>query len=389
MMNRVFLVVLDSFGIGDAPDAAQFGDAGTNTLKSIAGSRELSCPVLRRLGLFNIDGVDCGEPYDAPAGHYGRLREQSMGKDTIIGHWELAGLVSRKPMPTFPEGFPDSFVRAFEERVSRRCICNRPYSGTQVLTDYGQEHLNTGALILYTSADSVCQIAANEAVVPVRQLYEYCETAREMLTGDLAVGRVIARPFVGASPKEFTRTSNRHDFALSPFGDTMLDLLKNSAKDVIGVGKIYDIFNGRGITETYRTTGNADGMERMKELAAKDFSGLCFVNLVDFDMLYGHRRDVDGYARAITAFDQFLPDFMERMKDDDLLVITADHGCDPAYEKTTDHTRECVPLLLYNKKLKGKNLGTIDGFTFVADTVCRALEIESAFSALGGAKLNG
>lgn len=376
-MNRVFLVVLDSFGIGNAPDAAQFGDEGTNTLRSIAGSREFSCPNLRSLGLFNIDGVDCGDPHEAPAGSYGRLRERSMGKDTIIGHWELAGLVSKKPMPTFPEGFPDAFVKAFEDRIGRRCICNRPYSGTQVLTDYGIEHLDTGALILYTSADSVCQIAASEAVVPLRQLYEYCEIAREMLTGDLAVGRVIARPFVGASPEEFRRTSNRHDFALSPFADTMLDVLKANGKDVIGVGKIHDIFNGRGITETYRTTGNADGMGRMLKLIDKDFSGLCFVNLVDFDMLYGHRRDVDGYARAIAEFDRFLPGFMDRMREDDLLVISADHGCDPAYDKTTDHTRECVPLLLYNKQLKGKNMGTLDGFTCVADIVCRELGVAS------------
>lgn len=378
LMKRVFFVVLDSFGIGDAQDAAQFGDEGTNTLRSIAGSREFACPNLRKLGLFNIDGVDCGTPHEAPIGRYGRLRERSMGKDTIIGHWELAGLVSRKPMPTFPEGFPPSFVSAFEERIGRRCICNRPYSGTQVLKDYGQEHLDTGSLILYTSADSVCQLAANEAVVPVRQLYEYCEIAREMLTGELAVGRVIARPFVGASPEKFVRTSNRHDFALSPFADTMLDLLRDSGKDVIGVGKIHDIFNGKGITETYRTTGNQDGMARLSELAAKDFNGLCFVNLVDFDMLYGHRRDVDGYARAITEFDRFLEGFLELLREDDLLVISADHGCDPAYDKTTDHTRECVPLLLYNRKLAGKNLGIMDGFTFVADTICHALGVKNS-----------
>lgn len=378
LMNRVFFIVLDSFGIGDAPDAAQFGDEGTNTLRSIAGSREFACPNLRKLGLFNIDGVDCGTPCDAPVGHYGRMRERSMGKDTIIGHWELAGLVSKSPMPTFPQGFPDSFVSAFEERIGRKCICNRPYSGTQVLTDYGREHLDTGSLILYTSADSVCQLAANEAVVPVQQLYEYCEIAREMLTGELAVGRVIARPFVGASPEEFVRTSNRHDFALSPFADTMLDRLRDSGKDVIGVGKIYDIFNGKGITETYRTTGNQDGMERVSKLAAADFHGLCFVNLVDFDMLYGHRRDVDGYARAITEFDRFLEGFLERLREDDLLVISADHGCDPAYDKSTDHTRECVPLLLYNKKLVGKNLGIMDGFTCVADIICHALGVKNS-----------
>ena len=287
-------------------------------------------------------------------------------------------------MPVFPDGFPAGFVEEFEKRTGRKCICNKPYSGTEVIKKYGEEHLKTGDLILYTSADSVCQIAANEAVIPVEQLYSYCETARELLAGDLAVGRVIARPFTGTSAENFTRTPNRHDFALSPPLPTMLDILESHGKDVISIGKIHDIFNGKGITESYKTTGNADGMEKISKISERDFSGLCFLNLVDFDMLYGHRRDVDGYAQALTDFDRFLTDFMQDMKADDLLMITADHGCDPAYMKTTDHTREEVPVLMYSKSVRGGvNYGIRDGFTCVANTVCRQLGLESDF--YGGA----
>ena len=335
MMKRIFLIVLDSFGIGAAPDAADFGDENTNTLGSVVKSEKFFCPNLQKLGLFNIEGVTCAAPVERPAGNYGRLREKSRGKDTIIGHWELAGIISKKAMPVFPDGFPAGFVEEFEKRTGRKCICNKPYSGTEVIKKYGEEHLKTGDLILYTSADSVCQIAANEAVIPVEQLYSYCETARELLAGDLAVGRVIARPFTGTSAENFTRTPNRHDFALSPPSPTMLDILESHGKDVISIGKIHDIFNGKGITESYKTTGNADGMEKISKISERDFSGLCFLNLVDFDMLYGHRRDVDGYAQALTDFDRFLTDFMQDMKADDLLMITADHGCDPAYMKTT------------------------------------------------------
>lgn len=385
MMKRIFLIVLDSFGIGAAPDAADFGDENTNTLASVAKSGKFSCPNLRKLGLFNISGVACGEPVGMPAGSYGRLREKSRGKDTIIGHWELAGIISDQAMPVFPDGFPAEFVEEFEKRTGRKCICNRPYSGTEVIKKYGEEHLRTGNLILYTSADSVCQIAANEAVVPVEQLYSYCETARELLTGDLAVGRVIARPFAGTSADNFKRTAGRHDFALSPPAPTMLDLLKDHGKDVIAVGKIRDIFNGKGITESCKTSGNADGMEKLMKISGRDFSGLCFVNLVDFDMLYGHRRDVDGYAQALTDFDGFLTGFIQEMRTDDLLIITADHGCDPAYTKTTDHTREDVPLLMYSKSIPGgRDYGVRDSFACVADTVCRQLGVESD---LGGGPL--
>lgn len=379
-IKRVFLVVLDSFGIGEAPDASDFGDESANTLASIAVSRQFDCPNLTELGLFNLDGVECRVPSAAPIGSYARLRELSRGKDTIIGHWELAGLVSSQPMPTFPEGFPESFILEFEQATGRKCICNRPYSGTQVIADYGMEHLKTGALIVYTSADSVFQIAANESVVPIEELYRVCRIAREMLTGGLAVGRVIARPFEGDSPENFKRTARRHDFALSPFAPTMLDVLKEAGKDVIAVGKINDIFNGQGITETYHTVGNEDGMQRMSRIAKQDFNGLCFVNLVDFDMLYGHRRDVDGYAAAAADFDQFLSRFMPVMREDDLLMVTADHGCDPAFQKTTDHTREYVPLLLYGRSIHGgENLGTRDGFTCVSKLVCDALGVKAPF----------
>lgn len=374
-MKRVFLIVLDSFGIGEAPDADKFGDVGANTLRTISGSPKFNCPNMTKLGLFNVEGTDYKEGVENPIGMYGKMQEESMGKDTIIGHWELAGLVSHKPMPTFPQGFPDSFVKEFEKKTGRKCLCNKPYSGTEVIKDYGEEHMKTGALILYTSADSVCQIAANESIVPVEELYEYCRMAREMLTGDMAVGRVIARPFEGTNKDDFKRTTRRHDFALSPFADTMLDKITNSGKEVISIGKIVDIFNNRGITKFYRTTGNQGGMEKIAQVAKEDFNGLCFLNLVDFDMLYGHRRNIEGYANAATEFDRFLGGFMEQLRDEDLLIITADHGCDPAFTMTTDHTREYVPLLIYNKNIKPKNLGIIKGFSYVSKVVCESLNI--------------
>lgn len=372
-MKRVFLIVLDSFGIGEAPDADKFGDVGANTLRTISGSPKFNCPNMTKLGLFNVEGTDYKEGVENPIGMYGKMQEESMGKDTIIGHWELAGLVSHKPMPTFPQGFPDSFVKEFEKKTGRKCLCNKPYSGTEVIKDYGEEHMKTGALILYTSADSVCQIAANESIVPVEELYEYCRMAREMLIGDMAVGRVIARPFEGTNKDDFKRTTRRHDFALSPFADTMLDKITNSGKEVISIGKIVDIFNNRGITKFYRTTGNQEGMEKIAQVAKEDFNGLCFLNLVDFDMLYGHRRNIEGYANAATEFDRFLGGFMEQLREEDLLIITADHGCDPAFTKTTDHTREYVPLLIYNKNIKPKNLGIIKGFSYVSKVVCESL----------------
>ena len=369
-IKRVFLIVLDSFGIGCAPDAADFGDGRCNTLASLTTSPELHAPNLTKLGLFNIDGIGCGTPADSPIGTFARLRELSRGKDTTIGHWEIAGIVSEQPMPTYPNGFPTEIL----ERLSAACdgkkiLCNKPYSGTQVIHDYGREQEETGGLIVYTSADSVLQIAANEADVPVERLYDYCRAAREIMQGEHGVGRIIARPYVGSYPN-YERTAHRHDFSLDPTGETMMDALMRQGHEVIAVGKISDIFAGRGVT---RSTGvnesNADGMEKTLRIQQEDFTGLCFVNLVDFDMTYGHRRDIAGYARATTEFDVQLGTFMEHMREDDVLMITADHGCDPG-APGTDHTREYVPLLVYGAPIRqGLNLGTYPTFAMIGATV--------------------
>lgn len=368
-MKRIFLIVLDSFGIGEMPDAANYGDKGSNTLGTVAKSPEFSMPNMEKLGLFNIDGVTAKAPYAAPEGVFARMTEQSAGKDTTTGHWEIAGLISKKPMPTFPNGFPQEMLDEFSKAVGRKVLCNKPYSGTQVIQDYGDEHRKTGALIVYTSADSVFQIAAHEEVVPVEELYRDCEIARQMLQGNLGVGRVIARPFVGTSSGNYTRTSRRHDFSLEPPQDTMLDVLKEAEYDVIGVGKINDIFAGKGITEFVRTQDNADGIEKTMEYMERDFNGLCFVNLVDFDMLYGHRNDVPGYAKALTYFDQQLPKILSALEPEDVLMITADHGCDPG-TPSTDHSREYTPFVMYGKNLPhGKNMGTRGSFSDIGATV--------------------
>lgn len=363
--KRVFLIVLDSCGIGEAPDAENFGDIGCNTLLSVSKSPKFSINSLRSLGLPEIDGISYLEKGSLGA-KVARLRELSQGKDTTIGHREIAGVVSEKPLPVFPDGFPSDFIEKFSEKTGRKVICNKPYSGTQVIKDYGEEHLKTGALIVYTSADSVFQIAAHEDVVPTEELYRYCRIAREMLTGDMGVGRVIARTFNGEYP--FKRTSHRRDFSLNPPKETLLDHLKSEGFDVIGVGKINDIFAGCGITEYVHTSNNTDGMEKTSEYQKKDFNGLCFVNLVDFDMLYGHRNDTDGYANALTEFDVWLGSFLDGMRDDDVLIITADHGCDPEFSGT-DHTREYVPFIMYGKNIKPENLGTVDGFSYVSDCI--------------------
>ena len=367
--RRVFLIVLDSVGIGEMPDSADYGDAGSNTLAACARSGKLNIPNLRQLGIFNIEGVGCGTPVEAPAGAVARLAEASKGKDTTIGHWEIAGLVSPQPLPTYPQGFPPQVLAEFESRTGRGVLCNLPYSGTRVIQEYGDAHMRTGDLIVYTSADSVFQIAAHEEIVPVEKLYEYCRAAREILRGEHGVGRVIARPFVGPAGGQFVRTPRRHDFSLEPPGVTMLDQLSKAGKSVIAVGKIQDIFAGRGITEHVYTGGNEEGIRRTLEYMEQDFEGLCFVNLVDYDMLYGHRRDVDGYAGALTAFDQYLPEIMGKMGPEDLLMITADHGCDPAYTRSTDHTREYVPLLMYGKNVRPGNLGTRETFADIGATV--------------------
>lgn len=372
---RGFVIVLDSFGVGAAPDAAKFGDEGASTIKTIYKSKYFSAENMKKMGLLAIDGIDL-DGKDNHTAAFARMRELSAGKDTTIGHWEMAGIVSKNPLPTFPNGFPSEVINEFEKQTGRKVIVNRPYSGTQVIKDYGEEHLKTGALIVYTSADSVFQIAANEAIVSDDELYHYCKIARKILTGKYGVGRVIARPFEGKTAADFVRTPRRHDFSLEPPRDTMLDVLQKNGKKTIAIGKIYDIFAHRGIDEHYFTENNTQGIAKTLEIAKTDFDGLCYTNLVDCDMLYGHRRDIDGYAKAISEFDDCLPRLAGDLRDDDFLIITADHGCDPGF-KGTDHTREYVPLLIYSKSIKGKNLGTIDGFGAVANTVLSMFDIKS------------
>ncbi|WP_195198722.1 phosphopentomutase [Faecalispora jeddahensis] len=375
MNKRVFLIVLDSCGIGEEPDAAEYGDEGSNTLAACATSPYFHMPNMQKLGLFNIDGVDCWPKESSPTGAFGRLQEASKGKDTTIGHWEISGIYSPKPLPTYPEGFPEEVIREFEEKTGRRVLCNKPYSGTDVIRDYGKEHVETGALIVYTSADSVFQIAAHESIVPPEELYRYCRIAREMLKGEHGVGRVIARPFTGEYPN-FTRTSNRHDFSMEPPAVTMLDQLSEKGFDVIAVGKINDIFVGKGVTEAIGTKNNADGIERTLGYLQKDFNGLCFINLVDFDMLYGHRNDVDGYAKALAYFDEKLPELLAGLREDDLLMITADHGCDPS-TPSTDHSREYIPWVITGKQVKaGANLGTSPTFANIGATILEYFGIE-------------
>lgn len=381
-MKRVFLIVLDSFGIGEMEDAAAYGDFNVNTLRSVASSPYFHVPNLAKLGLFSIDGVTVEEKPDRHTGVIARMTERSRGKDTTIGHWEIAGIYSPRPLPTYPEGFPKEVIDAFEQKTGRGVLCNRPYSGTEVIRDYGDEHRRTGKLIVYTSADSVFQIAAHEEVVPVEQLYEYCRMAREILQGEHGVGRVIARPFTGESGS-YVRTPRRHDFSMEPPAVTMLDQLQAAGKATIAVGKIKDIFAGKGISEFVYTGGNAEGIERTLEYLDREFEGLCFINLVDYDMLYGHRRDIDGYAKALTAFDEKLPEILGKMKDEDLLMITADHGCDPAYLKTTDHTREYTPFLMNGKQLAPENKGTRKTFADIGATVLQYFGIVPAFEGEG------
>ena len=375
MIKRIFLIVLDSCGVGAAPDSAAFGDIGVNTLRSCAASPKFSIPHLIEAGLGNLDGIDYLPKTDHPTAALARLQEASMGKDTTIGHWEIAGIVSPKPLPTYPQGFPQEVLEEFEKQTGRGVLCNLPYSGTDVIRDYGEEQKKTGKWIVYTSADSVFQVAANENWIPLEELYDACRKARAILRGKHGVGRVIARPYVGQSPSEFRRTSNRHDFSLEPPKQTMLDAIKNAGLDTLAVGKIYDIFAGQGTTEHLFNKSNADGMAHTDDYAARDFRGLCFVNLVDFDMQYGHRRDVDGYANALTEFDTWLGQFLPKLGEDDLVMITADHGCDPAYTATTDHTREYVPLVVLGKQVKPVNLGTRKSFADIAATVTELLNV--------------
>ena len=379
IMKRIFLVVLDSVGAGELPDADQYGDVGSHTLYAASTSKYFNMPNMKKLGLFHIDGVRNKFPgmenINSFDGSVLRLAESSKGKDTTTGHWEIAGIISEKPFPTYPNGFPEEIIKAFEKETGRKVICNLPYSGTEVIKDYGKEHVDTGALIVYTSADSVFQIAAHEEVVPLDELYRYCEIARKLLTGEYSVGRVIARPFIGEYP-DFTRTSNRHDFSLAP-SKTMLDQIKEKGLDVLAVGKINDIFAGKGVTDTVRTKNNEEGIEKLIERTERDFHGICFVNLVDFDMLYGHRNDVDGYAKALTYFDEQLPRVLKGLGNEDILMVTADHGCDPS-TPSTDHSREYIPLVIYGKQVKeSNNIGTRRTFADIAATILEYLGIKS------------
>lgn len=374
-IKRVFLIVLDSLGIGEMPDADVYNDKGSNTLKSLYNSGKLNIPCLSSMGLFNIDGVDFGDKRTEPTASYARMVEKSCGKDTTVGHWEIMGVVSEKGFPVYPEGFPDDLIAEFERRTSKKVICNKPYSGTQVILDYGKQHENSGDLIVYTSSDSVFQIAAKEEVVPLEELYKYCEIAREMLKGEHNVGRVIARPFTGDYPN-YTRTSNRHDYSVEPPKNTALDLLKSNGYDVISVGKISDIFAGRGITESHPTKSNMDGMEKTFNLLDKSFNGLCFINLVDFDSVYGHRNNILGYTEALNLFDSWLNDFKNNLKEEDILIITADHGCDPSTE-STDHSREYTPMVIFGEKVGCINLGTRESFADIGKTILELFDIKN------------
>ncbi|MFA6948366.1 MAG: phosphopentomutase [Eubacteriales bacterium] len=374
--KRVFLIVLDSLGVGALPDAADFGDEGSDTLSAVMSSPYCDIPTLTRMGLRNIDGSKLS-PFIMPSASYGRAAELSRGKDTTIGHWEIAGVISKKSLPTYPDGFPDDIIAEFSRMTGRGVLCNRPASGTEVIKQYGEEHMRTGSLIVYTSADSVFQIAAHEDIVPPERLYEYCRAARKILSGENAVGRVIARPFAGKAP-DFYRTPRRHDFSLTPPGLTMLDKLSVAGYDVIAVGKINDIFAGRGITDAIPTVSNKNGMEVTDGIAARDFRGLCFVNLVDFDMLYGHRNDTDGYAKALSEFDAWFAGFCERMKSGDLVIVTADHGCDPS-TPSTDHSREYIPIIAAGEGAPRINLGTRCTYADIAASICENFGIENVY----------
>lgn len=367
-MKRVFLIVLDSFGIGALPDARLFGDEGANTLASVAETGFLKVPNMVSLGLADIDGITVLTSNASPKGAYGRLRELSNGKDTTVGHYEIAGIISSKPFRTYKNGFPKEIIDEFSRKTGRKVLCNKPYSGTEVIKDYGEEHLKTGDLIVYTSADSVFQIAANESIVSREELYEYCLAARRILVGDNAVARVIARPFEGTNKDNFKRTDGRRDFSLPPPKKTMLDMIKDAGLEGISVGKIRDIFSGVGITEAYPSHSNKEGMEITASLCRKDFEGLVFVNLVDFDSSFGHRNDSAGYAAALSEFDLWLGEFIPMLKEEDILIITADHGCDPG-DVSTDHTREYVPILIYGENIIPKNLGTKDCLGSIAASV--------------------
>lgn len=374
MFKRVHLIVMDSVGIGEAPDAAQFNDVGSDTLGHIAETAGLTIPHLEQLGLGTIRPLAGVEAIADHQGYATKLEEVSVGKDTMTGHWEIMGLNIQKPFRVFPEGFPPELLQQIEAFSGRKVVCNLPYSGTEVLDDYGPGQMETGDLIIYTSADPVLQIAAHEEVIPLEELYRICEYVREITKDEpYMIGRIIARPYLG-EPGNFKRTSNRHDYALDPFGKTVLDSLKDNGKDVIAVGKINDIFNGQGITETVRTKSNMDGVDQLLNVMDKDFTGLSFTNLVDFDALYGHRRDTKGYAQAIEDFDQRIPEILAALKENDLLIITADHGNDPTFPGT-DHTREYVPLLVFSKNMKASGALPQGYFADISATIAENFNV--------------
>ncbi len=377
MIKRAVLIVLDSVGVGELPDAADYGDAGSNTLKNIYRHAEnFSLPNLEKLGILNIDGFEDLRVRDKYLASVAKCGQKSKGKDTTTGHWEISGLVLDKPFPTYPEGFPKDLILEFEKRVGRKVIGNYPASGTEIIKVLGKNHVETGNLIVYTSADSVFQIAAHEELVPLEDLYGICRTARELLKGEHGVGRVIARPFTGEEGS-FTRTENRKDFSLEPYKDTMLDFVKNSGREVYAIGKIEDIFVNKGITKSNHTTNNEEGIKATIHAVKEDFEGLIFTNLVDFDMVYGHRNNVQGYADALMYFDEKLPEIIAALKEDDVLIITADHGCDPTTE-STDHSREYIPLIFYGKNIKaGNNLGILESFAYIGKTVVDFFDIEN------------
>lgn len=378
MNRKVTLIVLDSVGIGALPDAKSYGDEGSNTLGNIAKAvKGFSLPNLEAMGLGNIDGMVGFDKNNNPSGSYGKCAELSKGKDTITGHWEIAGVILETPLNTYPEGFPREIIEEFESKIGRKTLGNVVASGTAIIEDLGEEHMRTGYPIIYTSADSVFQIAAHEEIIPITELYKMCEIAREMLVGDKMVGRVIARPFLGTNKGDFTRTSNRHDYAIEPFNKTMMEYISEANHSVMAVGKIKDIFTGKGVTDSITIKNNMDGVDKTLEFMKNDKKGLIFSNLVDFDMKFGHRNDVEGYAKALVEFDNRLPEIIDALGQEDILIITADHGCDPTTE-STDHSREYIPVLVYGKNIKQSvNIGTRQCFSDIGKTILELLNVEN------------
>ena len=378
MINRAIIIVLDSFGVGELPDANLYSDEGSNTLKGIYKNTSLNIPNLKKLGLYNIDDIGIEEKETDVIGVYGKAIEKSKGKNSPVGHWEIAGYVTEKPFTTYPNAFPEKLIQRFiKEAGIKGILCNKKGSGTDFLKEYGEEHLKTGYPIIYTSADSVFQIAAHENIIPVEELYRICLVAREILNEpQYNVGTVIARPFIGTNASDFVRTYNRKDFEFKDFGRTMLDVIKENSKDVVSIGKISDLFSMRGITKSIHTNGNLDGIHKIIEEIKQNTNGLIFANLVDFDMLYGHRNNVEGYAKALEEFDSFIPEILQNLKDDDILIITADHGCDPS-TPSTDHSREYIPILVYGRQIKENiNLKIRDTYADISATILDLFNLE-------------